>query len=82
MLLYVVCPGEVASVCVKGRVVKGAEAPLVSGGRSWKTEKDAAVRVWLAGGGRGLPAGGAPPGFPLRSSSSLGTLLGPLESLV
>jgi hypothetical protein len=77
------CAGGVASACVRVRVVEGAGAPLVSGGRSGKPGKDGAVRGWLA-----RVAGACPPvrhrrGSRLWSSSSPGTSRqGPLELLV
>ena len=54
----------VASACARVRVVKGAGAPLVSGGRSGKTGKDGAVRVWLAGVAGACPRVRHHPGFP------------------
>ena len=68
----------VASACARVRVVKGAGAPLVSGGRSGKTGKDGAVRVWLAGVAGACPRVRHRWGSRLWSSSSLVPPLGPL----
>ena len=60
----VACAGGAHLPAPEVRVVKGAGAPLVSGGRSGKTGKDGAVRVWLAGVAGACPRVRHHPGFP------------------